>query len=95
MSMLQTLFGGPKTPAGGQQQPNPQAAQQQQQPNQHVQGNNTIPKGNEPQANPNPATEQTQSPTDNFKDIWSNVNQPANAAPNFKLNPEKSANASD
>lgn len=81
MSILQTLFNRGNTQ---QQQPTPAA-------NPHVRGNPTVPNGNEPAANPNPQTQQTQSPTDNFKDLWSNVTQPTNQAPNFKLNPEQLA----
>lgn len=81
MSILNQLFGGNKAP---QQQPQgPQG--QQQQPNPHIQGNQTVPNGTEMGANPNKATEQTQSPNDKFKELWSNPTQPTDTAPNFKL----------
>lgn len=85
MSMLSQLFGGARTQvAPAQPQPG-----QGQQPNQHVQGNQTIPTGQEPAANPNKQTEQTVSPTDKFKELWSTPATPTNEAPNFKLNPEQ------
>lgn len=84
MSILQTLFGGNKNASQPSQQQNPG---QPQQPNQHVQGNQTVPNGSQPAANPNPQTEQTQSPNDKFKELWSNPTQHTEAAPNFKLDP--------
>ena len=83
MSILGQLFGGNKS----QQQQQPQGQQQPQNP--HVQGNVTVPTGQEPGANPNPTTEQTVSPTDKFKDLWDTSNQQPNQAPNFKLQPEQ------
>lgn len=84
MSILSTLFSGKPTQ---QQQPQNQQQQQPGNGNPHIQGNNTIPNGNQPAANPNPQTEQTQSPTDKFKDLWSTPTQQQNQAPNFKLDP--------
>lgn len=81
MSIMQTLF--------GKAQPQPAQQPQQAATPQHVQANPTVPNGTEPTANPNPTTEQSQSPTDKFKELWSNPNQPTNQAPNFKLNPEQ------
>jgi hypothetical protein len=85
MSILTQIFG--KQPAQAPAAPNQQT--QQQPANNHVQGNQTIPNGNQPAANPNPQTEQTQSPNDKFKELWSNPTQTTNEAPNFKLNPEQ------
>lgn len=81
MSIISQLFGGSKA-QGQQQQQQPQQPQ-----NPHVSGNPTIPTGAEPAANPSPQTQQTQSPTDKFKELWSTTNQPTNQAPNFKLDP--------
>ncbi len=86
MSIFQTIFGSGQKPAAAPAAQQPQG-QQQQQPTQHVQGNQTIPKGTEPNANPSPQTQQTQSPTDKFKELWSNPDQPTTQAPNFKLDP--------
>lgn len=88
MSMLSQLFGGNKSQQ--QQQAQQQQVQQvQQTQTAHVQDNPTIPKGTEPGANPNPQTQATQSPTDNFSDLWNTSNQQPNQAPDFKLNPEQ------
>jgi hypothetical protein len=86
MSILTQLFGGNKAQQQAPQQPG-QQGQQGQQPNQHIQANQTVPNGTEPGANPNGGTEQTQSPNDKFKELWSNTNQPTSEAPNFKLDP--------
>lgn len=80
MSIMQSLFGTQKQ----QQQ-----VQQQAPANPHIATNPTIPTGAEPPANPSPQSQATQSPTDKFKDLWSNVDQPTNQAPNFKLDPQQ------
>lgn len=87
--MLSQLFGGNKSQQ--QQQAQQQQVQQVQQTQTvHVQDNPTIPKGTEPGANPNPQTQTTQSPTDNFSDLWdTSKQQQPNQAPNFKLNQEQ------
>ena len=84
MSIISQLFGS-KPAAAAQQQP------AQQQPNQHVNNNPTVPNDtNVPaqQATNEPST--GQSPTDQFKDLWSNAgSQQGNQTPNFQLNPDQ------
>lgn len=87
MSMLEKIF--------GKQQPQQAQQQQQQAPQQpgnpHVANNQTIPGTavNPAQAVAGNPGEATQSPNDKFKDIWDNVPQQGNTAPNFKINPEQ------
>lgn len=88
MSIMHTLFGSNKSQQQQQQQ------QQQQPANPHVAANPTIPTGAEPAANPSPASQPTQSPTDKFKELWSNPNQPPGETPNFKIDPQQLAKVS-
>lgn len=78
MSILSTLFSSkPAAPAPTE--------------NQHVQNNPTVPSGNNVPATPVSGEPQNgQSPTDQFKDLWSTPpTQQGNQAPNFQLTPEQ------